>query len=313
MAAEVMLFDPEFEALLREAAADPRSSLLRVKRPQVLKGLYERESPVGPMTAGLTAVEREIVRVHRCEVARLLREACKVKLIEGPTSKHFVNPYSTAEDRLQVPEKDDWVRSVHDAEIHRGGKEDLDREFDLLGLCVANRLGATPSPVQLAAASYRLQPTNEARILAAMDLAQTSGPRTALRTLQEVLRNQPSMSEVGSAWDNIGFSWERAGDQQRAHDSFEEGCRAIPERASTQLNRLILALQVGNKPSAEDAARRLDDLVSSDQPWVNWFVDSAVVRRQGGEWTPTPVGRKLALALESQMGAVGRRIAHVLT
>src|SRR5262245_29595941 len=80
----VLPLDPAIEELLRDIAQDPDACLLRVPRPKALSALARGESiEVSGMT-GLTHAERELVRVHRDEIAYLLRTLCARLLIERP-------------------------------------------------------------------------------------------------------------------------------------------------------------------------------------------------------------------------------------
>ncbi|MCA9067038.1 MAG: hypothetical protein KDA96_28440, partial [Planctomycetaceae bacterium] len=72
MSAQGIHLDPEVEGLLREIAADPGSSLLRVERPKTLRPLLEREHAAGARMAGLTNAERHLLERYRDEVGYAL-------------------------------------------------------------------------------------------------------------------------------------------------------------------------------------------------------------------------------------------------
>jgi hypothetical protein len=99
---EFITLDPEFEEVLREVAADPDSSLLRVPRPKRIRSLFDRGSAVGALEPGLTRAEQHLLQVHRNELAWLLRQACLVKLVEGPKSRLYVSRYITAERQVEL-------------------------------------------------------------------------------------------------------------------------------------------------------------------------------------------------------------------
>lgn len=66
---------PELEEVLRDVAVDPQARLLRVSPRAVALGLRTWREEASPAQAGLTGAERELLAVHRAELAWVLREA----------------------------------------------------------------------------------------------------------------------------------------------------------------------------------------------------------------------------------------------
>src|SRR5262245_31177745 len=84
-APEILKLDPELEHLLRELAAEPDSSLLRVARPAVMPALFETNTVVSQHATGLLPVEREILRAHRAELVEVLLDFMRDRLLNsGP-------------------------------------------------------------------------------------------------------------------------------------------------------------------------------------------------------------------------------------
>src|SRR5690242_12526554 len=96
-------FDANFEGLLREAAAAPRSLLLRVKRPDVFPALRTREAPASVAMAGLSSVERELLSSYRSELGFLLRQAALMRLMSDEASGPMVDARVASDAPYHLP------------------------------------------------------------------------------------------------------------------------------------------------------------------------------------------------------------------
>jgi hypothetical protein len=310
MSADPLILDPELEALLKEIASDPDSTLLRVARPRVIRAFLEREDVVRGSDSTLSRAERHLLLVHRSELASVLRRMGSLKLMESPVSQPFMGRHGPS-GREQLPfapnELDAWLR------IHRHDF-DLDEEtsnaFQLIARCVEHSSDETPSVCALAAASHRLEPSNTARLLFAADMGCTGSLRTSLQLASVVLRSSPSHEHATRAWECAGLALGKMGKFDQAHRAYFRGC--IVDDQHTYMNRLLFALQVGARDDVVECSRVLNDMLSEDAPAALRFVETRRKRRIDGEWSPTADGLRLVRSMAEHLDGAARRIAHVL-
>jgi tetratricopeptide (TPR) repeat protein len=303
--------DPEVDALLREVAADPRSILLRVPRKHALPLLFRNESDVGPMTAGLAAIDRHLLAVHRSEVAELLRKVCLMRLLENPRGRVCVSRYPTLGREVKVPRISE-LRELEESErLSTASCELAANGLDLVLEALRNPIGDLPRVSDLAAVSHRLHPTNEARIFAAMELSQRESSRAAVRLLIAVLSNHPSRETAASAWCNLGYAWNELGERHRALAAYEKGMSVDDDRVLTQMNHLSLGIQVGDGRSVLATSRRLGERIPAGHRALDAFVAGIARARSARRWAPSRTATALVRVLEDELDEAGRRIAHV--
>lgn len=312
MVPEMMNLDPKLEELLREIAAEPDSCLLKMPRARALPALFERGAIVRASSSALNAFEREVLRVHRSELAAHLLRACAYKILEGDKTRHRVNRHARRDQPAEIESPKTSQASIQRIAEDSAAQDELADARDLLLHCVREPLGPTPGACELAAAAHRLVPSNEARLWAAVDLALGDQLRSALRLAHDVLEGFPSETETGCAWDSMTFAWEQIGNLGRALEAAEAGGGECPSRLSTHMNAFILGFQVGSRRSVELAARRLEEIVSVDHPAVESFAETTILRRQEGQWKPTREALALKTTLRDNIGTIGRRIQHVI-
>ncbi len=318
------LLDPEVEALLQEIAADPRSSLLRVPRPKVLRGLFERGSRAAdePATSaratGLTSAERQLLLVHRCEVAALLREACVLRLFEEPRAAEEIGRDIDVRRRIEIPDEDAWrARARREMDAVTDDSETTDA-YELLLRCVhpadESRWGedassARPSAAQLATSSLRVAAHDSARICVGVDLIRRDEPRTALRVLESVLAGAPSALHASNAHENVGWARAASGDAPAARDAYRAAALCGEPRPTPLASWLFHALDAADRPDVLDAAARLDELVEPDHPSLaDWLKGVRRKRAERGRG-PSPATKKLLESLADELGDTSRRIA----
>lgn len=106
--------DAELEALLGEVARNPRATLLRVARPTAFREAFEALREVEPHATGLIAAERELLREHRAQLARLLRQACVTKIYAHPAARGRFVRYQTTAGPIEVLEPRRWRERARD-------------------------------------------------------------------------------------------------------------------------------------------------------------------------------------------------------
>ncbi|HEV8113716.1 MAG TPA: hypothetical protein VGR31_13150 [Planctomycetota bacterium] len=311
MTSEPMLLDPEVEELLREVAADPDSTLLRVPRGKAVRALYEQRPIASSQRSTLSIPEREIMRVRRLEIAWLLRQACLRMLIEGIHTRAFVSPFVGPGERLVLLDPSELATRCHAAAEAPATDGANTTGLTLLSAVVATPHGSAPSIVDLAAAAHRLHPSADSRILASQDLALRSSPRSALAILRTVLA-APMPERTGvAAWSAVGLAYLALERRDWAHAAYVEASKLDPLRPGPWMDRLTLAIQLGFEADALQAANHLDEVLAANDPVVDWYVGSRLNRRLASDWAPTPAGLRLTASLHDELGPVGRRVCSV--
>jgi len=218
--AEPVLFDPAIEVLLREIAADPDSCLLRVPRPNIVKSLAHRQGVVRSGATGLSTVERELLRVYRAELAKLLREACVMRLYAHPQARLELSLHLTATRKTKVMPAPDWRASAHHALAAARGRAESLSGLDLLDACVAPGGLESATVAQLAVASMRLEPTDAARIYPAIELTLDGQEETAIRVLHDVLAGFCARACAPYAWGQIALVHSKQGKTEAARVAY---------------------------------------------------------------------------------------------
>lgn len=309
MAPESFLLDPALEELLLEVAADPDSSLLRVPRPKALPALFDNDPRVSDRMAGLNLAERELLRVHRAELAELLLEVCRYKLIEGPRSRLYFTRFQ-ADGGLMTP-----LRPEEAADLASARCSELDgvneiRAAALINRCVADGAGAHVGVSELAAAAERLRPSRSAKGLAAQDLTQSGRPWTALRALQQMV--QPAGGPLAVFWGNVGLVYSRLGQMPRAHQAYVSSCAACPSYTAAWIFRFMFAVQLADEGDARHAGKMAEGLLNVDSAEFDRVLASLAVQRKQGEWAPTGEALRIAVPLRDALAGVARRMADVM-
>jgi hypothetical protein len=310
VSANPLVLDPEFEEVLREVASDPDSTLLRVPRPQVVRGLFERDEAVSVGVTCLSRAERHLIQVRRNELAWLLGEAAFYKLVEGPVSKEFVSRYGPREEDRSPIQPAALQKRLLYAQAASSERDPSLMAVQLLLECVRQPLGGEPHVSQLAAASHRLQPTNRARLQIAVDMCIRNAPRTGLKLAKFVLSAHPSSEHVTRAWEAVALAYAKMGRIVEVHRAYRAGCTS--DDPHTEANRLLFALQAGDRHDAVKSSSRLNDMLQGDSPSIAWYVETRLRRRLEGEWAPTKPGAELAKSMMDKFDGVARRIAHVM-
>jgi hypothetical protein len=311
MSSDSMLLDPEVEGLLREVAADPHSSLLRVPRGKAVPALYEDQPAAGPATAGLSAAEREILRVHRFEVACLLMEACLLKLVQGSDTRMYVSKFVTATVTRAPIHREDLLRGLRSHTTGEPGTMEVGDSMVLLARVVADCDAGVPTIAELAASAHRLQPSNRSRVLAAQDMAIHQSPRAALLLLRTVLGATPSSSIQLSAWSAIGLACLDLGDHHSAQIAYKNASQLDTSRPGTWMDRLAVGLQVGDVRDVTNTSHHLSIILRQDIAALEWYVVSRAHRRRVGQWTPTAAASQLAASIRENVDTPARRICDV--
>jgi hypothetical protein len=323
---EHLQLDPDFEALLREATSKPGSVLSPESRPDVPPSLHDLEEPIRPSATGLDAVERKLVTVYRSELASLLRQAGIHKLLADEESARTINRYATSEDyrvsdvaeisrrrkELEHARALHLTRASNRTAIPGSSQNDLaDEAARLIGeFC---RAGAgSPTVLALASLSLRLEPTNQGRFLAAIDLVQRGSPQMAIRLAVAVLDANPTNDHAARAWECIAAAYLKLGNRTEGYRAYCCGSRQVDGPVLILMNRLLFAAQFGLEKDVVECAQRLEELLRPDHPALDFFVAGQRQGRRKNEWMPSREAVVLANRVDDKLSPVARRILHVL-
>jgi len=300
---------PELEEILRVVGSDPDSNLLRVPRPRRIRSLFDRESP--PSETGLSSAERHLLRVHRHELAWILRQLCIARLIDGPESRDFESRHITADRSVALPGPHE-LRDRADCGCVPVEGADCAASRRLIEAVVRDPLGGTPTVGELASTSFALEATDEARVLIAIELAQGAGPRSALLVLGELLSRNPDRSVAASAWTHVGLAHAKLGNFAPALEAYRTLCRLDEEVLFGWIGAVLMSLQLGDEASALEAAAGLDERAGAGSIAVAEWTEALTRRRARSEWKPTPAAPALVTRIAGRLGDPSRRLAHAL-
>jgi hypothetical protein len=313
MPSELMVFSPEVEEILRDIAQDESSVLFRVPREKVEMTLIERSGFVGETAPGLSAAEREILRVHREEVAYVLRLACWVQL----TSSTWGRVTLHTRDGVGVPiEASSRVSISEQAErALLTTSEDRTRidESDCLAHVSRPFPGSWPSVAQLASASHRLVPTDQTRLYAGLDLVSRQQPTSARFVFHQVLSGTPEPTHRVAALDDIAVAFGAQGLQVRAHPYLKAASYHAPERMESHLNLLLSAIQLGADADALTASSQLERWVRANDPDLESALTKVAQRRKAGHWSPTEDSHRLLVRCRMTLEAHVPEVTHVFS
>lgn len=281
-----MTLDPGLEELLRAVATDPDSTLLRVPRPERLRGLFERADPGRISSVGRTVAERALLDTHRAELAWLLGEAAMTRLIAGEGDMRFMthfepsgrerHPLNSTElaDRLQ--------RLPREFELEPSG-----RALAILDTCVSEPGQERPTPRALASLAFSCQPTSRARAIHAYSLAVDGECDGAILGAGYVLDAAPSSEIAASAWELVCVARARQGRLGEAHAAQIRGLRTGTRSPAGLMNRLVMAIQINATRDLDAASRALDEVMEEQDPCLADYYSMTVKRRRAGSWRPT--------------------------
>jgi hypothetical protein len=311
---EPMLFEPEIEGLLREIAADPRSTLLRVDRPAVVRGLFDRGLPIRAHATGLTSAERHLLQVHRAELAFMLRQACVSKLYAHPEAKFRLIRNVAPGVRVEAPPPSHWRRNLgHELRIARADGIEFEG-IELLQSCVAADGFARASVAQLAAASIRLEPTDQARIYSAVALMFDGDDRTAVDVFHRVIDATSSRRMQACAWTEIGDAANRQGRFGNAIICYRTAARLDADWAPAPLSLMSVGTVIANVEAIGRAAMVVERLFEVNPSGWREYIGQLRAKRAAQGHERAWVTREQVAQLERivRTGRAGRALAHVL-
>lgn len=204
---------PEVRGLLEEIVADPRSTLRLVPRAP-LRQWFDRGESLRTADVARTRAERQLIEVHREELARLLREAAKIAYWKAPAYGHLPN---NPDGVLQAPleAEPEWQDRARRYRVTCKGGDTVLLERCLRG--VEFDLGH-----ELAMASLGLVPSDSTRLCVAA-LVPDSQPRTAAILLGQLTRRLSPGEERAKAFLFLGRRLCALEDLEASRDAYLAG------------------------------------------------------------------------------------------
>jgi hypothetical protein len=304
--------DAELESLLREAAADPRSRLLRVERTVDLRGLFERSPVVTVAAAGLTKPERHLIEAHRRELAFTLRVACFNRFLGDPKLHQWVGRFHTVDRRLEPTDMMRWQELARSELAVPSSDPAVCDGAEVLERCVATSVFHDADISQLAAASIRLEPTDQARLFVVFDLIMKDQAAVAMRILKDVLAGLPSDEHASRAWQLVALCFSRMNRFGQAAEAARNSEHLGDVRPGPFLNACYYALMGHDRRHVLEVSSRLPDVMPREHRSITEFVQRLASKRQAGVCVVDARTREFITTVVDELGTTARKIADVL-
>ncbi|HVS17385.1 MAG TPA: hypothetical protein VMT18_02205 [Planctomycetota bacterium] len=305
------IFTPELEGLLREAAGDPRSVLLRVPRPSPLRTLLARQEPLKPTATGLAALDRHLLAVHREELSQALLEGCLVRLYSNPDWSLSVHRTRTATEDWDVEAPREWAeRTREKVETLASAPAEL-VGLDLLQACVEPGGLEAISITQLARASLRLAPSAPARAWIAFEMRLVGRYADAIRLVDQQLAEHVPPSVAAALLEYRASSEASTGNYVVAASDASRAFAEDSRRVSTLVNGLHYSILAGDLRTARLTSQLLDAIVGTPAPGLVEQCGVFEQLRRVGRLHSDRIAHSTAQALATTAGAMTRKITDV--
>lgn len=278
---DLAVLNPEIEGLLREIAADPTSTLLRLPPSDLRRARRQGQLPDRAGTTGLNLAERELLRRWREEVAYLLLVACYLRQTSSQTQAHRL----TAVDATQVPNLPGFWSRVRAAANFSAEVQQVDLEecTRLLTGFRRREISWQHSAMDLAIAAFRIVPSDMARCYAAVCLIVNDSPGAGLRMLVGAESRLPAVRRMVAV--NTVYGHERSGSLCSALDATNGGDWPAGSETVRAVTGCVLSAQLGDETGV---SRWITNLVQigPKAETVHGIVRKARQRRIKGDWVP---------------------------
>lgn len=304
------LVDPELEGLLRELASRPRSVFLRTSRKDALRILQARSpEPVSAMSVS-DALERELVVAHREELAEILKQACRTRLVTGERERMFNMPFGPSGQRIAV-ETEDATRMRMVRASNQSTHEPWQGAHAILVHALVGGRQGSPIPY-LASLGHRLAPRDDWSIITAISQVASGDLMAAREGATCVLGGAPDEGCRFRALELLALHEASKGSPVKALEYQEEALDVAGDYVLGQMNRMRYGLLALREGAARDAAARLEQMMEPEHPLLVASCRANAQRRSEGAWAPCPQASHLAATMSDTLGPVGRRIAHAI-
>lgn len=293
------LLEPALEELLREVAADPRSNLLRVDRPSLLKGPFDHDPMVRESCTGLRSAERELLRVYRQELGLALRECC----FDIVYHREELDVYLFADHGSEAfPHHREYIEASEAsrklAEMH--GNRRLRR-------LVIQATGST-SPRDLAILACRVNPTSNGYLLLSDAYEIEGEPQLERRAIDRARKLVSSQQDRAHAFSYTGFALS----VDERHEESISAYKAAFQSGGVWPNEVLSWISLAVQCKSESWFSEADDLIQhpsiSNASIAQWTTDQ-LQRRLMGYWSIQPGAAGFA---SRHINRASERASHVL-
>lgn len=302
--------DPEIRALLEEVARDPRARLLRVER---LHLPVREEAPVGRASARLASAERQLVEVHRHELARLLFEASRRAIYEHPTAAATLHRSENMERQVELGDPEEWSKRAGHALAMTGGEFEVSDSTALLAACSGLPAAGRPSAMSLALASLRLVPRPAARMCVAHALMQGGHAAAAIHVAHGIVCERPSPRDLSYAWEIVGLAEWGLARLDAAVSAYEAAASTREVRSPPLLNLFALELERADLDAVLSIVDRIEATIPLGHPSIEEFVGNYQSKQAGSSWRLPKAGRDLLAGIENRLQPVARSVTRAFT
>ena len=306
------VFSPELEGLLREIAADPGSRLLRVPRPRLAAGYLDRSLVDRDAARARTLAEKELLRVHREELAQALREACLVRFYEDPEPAPLLHHHLSREGGFVVPTWETWSAGAREAlTAARLDRVDLPHS-ELLDLCLHPVGTRPPSIVQLARAAQVLVPSDTSECHEGLALVLEGQLAVGGRMLVDLALKRATRRISSHAEESVGLAYGLSGDDASALRHYRRSWELAPNRSEPVVAWLVCAATTLNREELSRSASVLDEMARGDDPAVRELVSIKLAQRSEGMLVPTEATKGLVTRVRDSFGPAAESVLNVL-
>lgn len=301
--------EPELEALLREIARDPRSSLLRFPRPARPLDLARTWEAASRTSPGLTPAERHLLEVHRAETAQFLLDRWLHEVTARPRVGFALSKGSDVEAVVGEESADRQMGVSRLASLLPEARAEFAAESATLDF---DKSLTSIELSGLVLAAERMLPSILSKTYIAYDQSLNTQPRAALGNLRRLLEAERRPGMRSHLWQAMGFVAGTTGDLALACMCYGRSIRMEETRLNPLAVWLVLCVQVGDRENALTAARRIDELVREDHPLLLDFREEQWRTRLQRAWAPTPQAALCAPGVREAVGNSSRMVLDVL-
>lgn len=269
------LMEPELEELLHTIARDPRSTLLRVDRPTILRSLFDRDPMVRESCTQLTSAERQLLRVHRSELAWHLRLSCFDLL---NTQSYSELSYCMDFGSDPFPPQPGADQSIKDAlELSSRDRSPVRR------LAIEDAI-STRDPLKLASVACRLIPSTASYLLLSDAFQVLGDSERDLLSIKKANHLATSAHDRAHVQSYLGFHRAIHGELGPSMDCYRSAYRLGNSWPNEVLSCLLLAARCTDRDRFEEAAAEIANTPVSETTLAEW-TDSQRVRLGRGRWS----------------------------
>ncbi len=299
-----LAIDPRIREILQDIARDPNAHLLQPD-PAALRAAVSTLTESGrPSTAGHTVAERELLRVHRNELAAAARARLREALLRAELENSKLLPDSRRGVRHETPL---GVHTLADRERQTETAE----PSPLLAILLDERPLEGTALVRAAATLVRLDPSERNQVFMCLAWNAVGRGLAARLHAERCLARSCDAAMASFLAEQIALGSDPAAERRRVRDAYLFAASRGPLRASPAAGALLFSLQLGDADAADEWIRRIDDGLDENDPNLDAIVRFQAELRRRGSWSVTDEARRILDRFEGRLLGASGRIADV--